>query len=117
MPEDAMRPARRHRAADAALRIGGAGALGVLQLEFRIGAFNCLSGPSGAGKTRVMHEVVVPILKGRKNTYETSDLPLPHLDHPKGQGTSDIGLGIGIDPAAVALAVKAGAVNISILNF
>ncbi|MBN64245.1 MAG: hypothetical protein CME20_23030 [Gemmatimonadetes bacterium] len=72
VPEDTMPTAGRHGAADAALSIGGTGALGVLQLEFRIGAFNCLSGPSGAGKTRVMHEVVVPILKGRKNTYETS---------------------------------------------
>ena len=65
-------PGERHVAPGAALRIGGKGALGPLQLDFRIGAFNCLNGPSGAGKTRVMQEVLAPVIKGRKSSYETS---------------------------------------------
>ena len=111
VPADDWVLARRRGARDAALRICGEGAFGALQLEFRRGAVNCLTGPSGVGKTRVVHEVVRSILKGRKNTYDTSGVGrnnrVVELPTRKSRGTVLDELGVFVAIADLYAAVSA----------
>ncbi len=65
---------KRVKSAGDLVAIYGQGGVGCLDVEFPQGALTCIRGFSGSGKTRLLFEVLSPILKGKASNYEVVGL-------------------------------------------
>ena len=81
-----------------ALAIRGDGVVGPLAIELPHGKLTCVCGLSGSGKTRLLHEVLLPLLKGRSIEYAAVGMPrnsrVVTVEAPSGKATVLAGLGL-----------------------
>ena len=81
-----------------ALAIRGEGVVGPLAIELPHGKLTCVCGPSGSGKARLLHEVLLPLLKGRSVKYAAVGMPrnsrVVTVEAPSGKATVLAGLGL-----------------------
>ncbi len=81
-----------------ALAIRGNGVVGSLAIELPHGKLTCVCGASGSGKTRLLHEVLLPLLKGRSVEYAAAGMPrnsrVVTVEAPSGKATVLEGLGL-----------------------
>ncbi len=81
-----------------ALAIRGEGVVGPLAIELPHGKLTCVCGASGSGKTRLLHEVLLPLLKGRSVEYAAAGMPrnsrVVTVEAPSGKATVLEGLGL-----------------------
>ena len=81
-----------------ALAIRGEGVVGSLAIELPHAKLTCICGTSGSGKTRLLHEVLLPLLKGRSVAYATAGSPrnsrVVTVEAPRGKATVLEGLGL-----------------------
>ena len=48
-----------------------------IDVDFKIGCFNIVTGVSGSGKSTLLHEILGPGLKGKKSDYESISISTP----------------------------------------
>ncbi len=81
-----------------ALAIRGNGVVGPLAIELPHGKLTCVCGASGSGKTRLLQEVLLPLLKGRSVEYAAAGMPrnsrVVTVEAPSGKATVLEGLGL-----------------------
>ena len=91
-------PKRGAEPAALALALRGDGAVGPLAIELPHGRLTCVCGPSGRGKTRLLREVLRPLLQGQPVEYAAVGVPrnsrVVAVEAPSGKATVLEGLGL-----------------------
>ena len=98
MERDGVDEAQVAEQSEPALVIRGNGVGGPLAIELPHGKLTCVCGLSGSGKTRLLHEVLLPLLKGRSIEYAAVGMPrnsrVVTVEAPSGKATVLQGLGL-----------------------
>ena len=98
MERDGVDEKRVAEKSEPTLALRGNGVVGPLAIELPHGKLTCVCGLSGSGKTRLLHEVLLPLLKGRSVEYAAAGMPrnsrVVTVEAPSGKAPVLAGLGL-----------------------